>query len=1216
MRGKRIIGISLSVMLMTVTVASPVRGFTKEQVKPRDVAASQTANEANDIDPEEGTYVPNQVIIEYQKSLLKVKKGTKARLSKVRNSKHASKKFGMAMQATKGSEDAATTYLAQTSILSKCLGEDFTIEDTLCIGEKGDFVYSLVSSDKYSTKEMMQILRSHEEILAVSPNGHIKACSEEDSAPAYSLNDEYAGELYHQNNPTTKNTSGHSTTTHGFDLSEVESQNLSYAWDRSEFNSSAEPEVVAVVDSGVYAQHEDLQDNMWVNPGTIGLNGDYGYDFYKNSETVIDEEGHGTHCAGVIAARSGNKVGVAGATANTAKIMGLRIFGPKGEMGDYMRAISAFAYIIKAKEQGVNIHYVNNSWGASRSFCGETLKDIIEKMYDLGITLFFAADNSNRDNDLHNTEPCNSEAKNVLSVGSCNEDGTRSEFSSWGSESVDFFTPGKNILSTYAADTYFPCLYDTDRLALTTEYYGEYSADMIGKSGYDATPTTGDDNNRKSNASVVKSFGKPRFYARDGINLEMSVIKEDTYGNSEKPATLSIQIKGAKKGDSCYVWFPYKKNPNSDGSNTYYCIMYNNMAEKSNSEWRAVPGEIVQSKDKSVKVHKADFANPFSDLNDRMWRRAESNTLMSYDASGKETIDSYGLGFRIDVTSAPDKDGVLTMGLNSLAVSKPNVSKADFGKYEIKTGTSMASPAAVGFAAVLSRLAPEGSAAAGGKKGKKYVDFIRSKLFSLTTHSEKLEGLCRTEGYLDFSRLDDPSPTIETMKVNTSKKTITLTGTGLGNAAKLSYRRLVGSNSKTEIPFIKSGTGPYAVKNSNGSVTLKNAGGLIGTYTRFYVETDGLTGTSAAFLVNGEKKFSGVKLKADASSRYLITDKKGSKVYSISFGEDDEDVSNLTRLNSSSGKFVDVHKKSFYKQLKSYLNKQGLIPESFKYDKNLVMSLSFLTNQVMCSKGLYRNILLVKMDSQYCYVLTTIDVNAKNPKWKFKVLKSVPKILGTTSYVAAFGMIGKYIYSFGGLPEKGEDDHSLSRHIYRLDTSTGKWKKMSATLPLDMFQYNAITYDGSIYLMAGTAFSPEAHDFERDPAIYKYDGKKFTRMKAQFKTDFRGTSFVSEIEDNYNNYIPTVCPALAPTKNGILIHGISIDGYGNTILYNPKKDKITPVYATVESGLCAGEMNAAVMTKKGLYVGRMRMNVGWIDYLSRYFFLKPGKDTFTLPKSY
>ncbi len=81
--------------------------------------------------------------------------------------------------------------------------------------------------------------------------------------------------------------------------------------------------VVAIVDSGVDYLHLDLVNNIWVNPGEVAGNGIdddnngfiddvHGYDFHANDADPMDENRHGTHVAGIVAASGNNGMGMTG----------------------------------------------------------------------------------------------------------------------------------------------------------------------------------------------------------------------------------------------------------------------------------------------------------------------------------------------------------------------------------------------------------------------------------------------------------------------------------------------------------------------------------------------------------------------------------------------------------------------------------------------------------------------------------------------------------------------------------------------------------------------------------------------------------------------------------------------------------------------------------------------------------------------------------------
>ena len=79
--------------------------------------------------------------------------------------------------------------------------------------------------------------------------------------------------------------------------------NAPEAWDISTGSSDV---LVAVIDSGVDYNHSDLRNNMWTDGGF------YGYDFINNDNDPNDDHGHGTHCAGIIAAEGNNGIDIAG----------------------------------------------------------------------------------------------------------------------------------------------------------------------------------------------------------------------------------------------------------------------------------------------------------------------------------------------------------------------------------------------------------------------------------------------------------------------------------------------------------------------------------------------------------------------------------------------------------------------------------------------------------------------------------------------------------------------------------------------------------------------------------------------------------------------------------------------------------------------------------------------------------------------------------------
>jgi thermitase len=221
--------------------------------------------------------------------------------------------------------------------------------------------------------------------------------------------------------------------------------------------------VVAVLDTGVDSTHPDLGANLWRNAGESGagresngidddLNGradDWrGWDFVGGDNDPADENGHGTHVSGTIAADRGNGVGVAG-IADGASLMPLRVLDGAGA-GRVSDVILAYSY---AFQEGAKV--VNLSLGAASSSRAE--RDAIAAFPTM---LFVAAagnggaDGVGDDNDAVATYPCAYLLPNVICVAASDNRDQLAGFSNYGATSVDLAAPGVNIASTWPGGGY------------------------------------------------------------------------------------------------------------------------------------------------------------------------------------------------------------------------------------------------------------------------------------------------------------------------------------------------------------------------------------------------------------------------------------------------------------------------------------------------------------------------------------------------------------------------------------------------------------------------------------------------------------------------------------------------------------------------------------------------------------------------------------------
>jgi subtilisin family serine protease len=206
--------------------------------------------------------------------------------------------------------------------------------------------------------------------------------------------------------------------------------------------------IVAVIDSGVDYNHPDLKKNIWSNTaerfGRTGVDDDsngyvddvYGWDFANNRPNAMDDNNHGTHCAGIIGAER-NGVGVIGISPKV-RIMPLKFLAANGS-GDLYSALLALRY---ATRMGARV--ISNSWGGGGY--SQLMSQVIQEAVSRGVLVVAAAGNAASDNDAQPTYPAN--YPGVISVASSDPIDAMSGFSNYGSTSVMVAAPGSQVLST------------------------------------------------------------------------------------------------------------------------------------------------------------------------------------------------------------------------------------------------------------------------------------------------------------------------------------------------------------------------------------------------------------------------------------------------------------------------------------------------------------------------------------------------------------------------------------------------------------------------------------------------------------------------------------------------------------------------------------------------------------------------------------------------
>lgn len=243
--------------------------------------------------------------------------------------------------------------------------------------------------------------------------------------------------------------------------------NLPEAYEILDALSPSRPVTVAIIDTGVDILHPALAEHIWTNEDEIPSNGvdddsngyiddSYGWDFYNNDNTVChyytsglglrnplpeDNDNHGTHCAGIIAATEG-VFGVAGGI--DIKIMPLKIHGGTKNSGSVSDAVKAIKY---AQAKGADI--CNLSWGTS--LYSEVLESV---MRDSDMLFVVAAGNSGSNNNSSPLYPASYSLDNMISVAYVTQFGILASDSNYGIYTVDIAAPGQDILSTIVGGGY------------------------------------------------------------------------------------------------------------------------------------------------------------------------------------------------------------------------------------------------------------------------------------------------------------------------------------------------------------------------------------------------------------------------------------------------------------------------------------------------------------------------------------------------------------------------------------------------------------------------------------------------------------------------------------------------------------------------------------------------------------------------------------------
>lgn len=188
--------------------------------------------------------------------------------------------------------------------------------------------------------------------------------------------------------------------------------------------------VAWIIDTGIDLDHEDLNvdASRGFNAFTSG----------RDSKSLDDGNGHGTHVSGTIAALD-NSVGVVGVAAG-ATVIPVKVLDSRGS-GSYSGVIAGVDYVAANGSSG---DVANMSLGGPVS---QALDDAVKNAASKGIKFALAA--GNESDDANNHSPARANGSNIYTISAMDSSDTFAYFSNYANPPIDYCAPGVNILSCW-----------------------------------------------------------------------------------------------------------------------------------------------------------------------------------------------------------------------------------------------------------------------------------------------------------------------------------------------------------------------------------------------------------------------------------------------------------------------------------------------------------------------------------------------------------------------------------------------------------------------------------------------------------------------------------------------------------------------------------------------------------------------------------------------
>jgi len=945
---------------------------------------------------------------------------------------------------------------------------------------------ALVKSAALTTKQLISKMEKQKDVEYAEPNYKIKALS----------SDTYFNKQWNlKNTGQNGGTSGKST-------------NVESKWDKG--IKGSDEAVVAVIDTGVYYPHEDLKDNMWQNTFQPQLKGDCGFDFVNNDSDPIDDNGHGTHCAGIIGAAGDNGIGISGVNQDV-KIMALKILDHEGS-GWVSDEVSAYHYIHKAMNLGVNVVAVNNSWGGGGS---SLFADLIEVVGEKGAVTVCAAGNESNNNDNEEDYPVNIDSPYLLSVAASNEDNELADFSNYGATTVDLAAPGTDILSTVSYDSYNPSLYDGDKQSQLSDKFTAFT-------GVEA------EWDLLSEAFIPESLDEQ----------QITVSNEANFGEAAGKS-LKLDFNAMKAGDTAYIKIPYTLGDEYDADvhTKLLSLMAKVAGPESVSDGLLSFGSgIFFVYDQAKRDSKVDLNVYEPDDLYGTYITGEANYWDHFELISGNYENDPGNERELVVGMYAFEDGDFHCYIDDLGISQTVSDTSVFGKYDFYNGTSMAAPHVTGAVALLASEYPDADASG----------LIDAVLTHIRT-DENLENKVCTDGVLDFSSTKELAPRIASAEVDIESKEIIISGGGFSNVSDVKVNGTSAEVISTEGNKLKIKGDNWINKIVDIAVT---GGGKTVTKENVYL-VDGKTGYTEMDELF-EFPSDSCSLTADVKNMYAA----------------DSNTDTIYVANTTDGKYMEFEELAEVDPAKYFTkDKESLAKYDFAFGKDLVYADGKLYSIVSYSEtgadgsfeddDIWSNSYYIEDDDLTIQSMAPTAFSSQYKLMSFDVKSGVVKDLGELDPSLAkiedctLATYNGKVYVIGGYDYSTKD---LTTKVMIYDPSKKNWSK-GPELPEGRAEGKAIqSGDALVYTLGyGTSQKGTALLEQNCPANLILKNGKWTLSTVETAPYY----IAKEVTRNgvsYAKFDGTV----GICKEGLIYAGIPTEGLGDTFVYDVSKDKYTP----------------------------------------------------------